>query len=393
MLLDLLLSLAVAAFAVSGYRRGFLVGVLVFGGFLGGGLLGMGLAPRLLGEREPGPEQALAAVGVVLVAALLGQALLGMLGRAVRQRVTWRPVRLLDALLGAALSAAAVLVVAWVLASAVREASLPGVSRQVGESRVLTAVDLVLPEPDGGAAESFRDLLDAQGFPEVFAGLAPERIAPVDPPDRGVGASPEVRAAGRSVVEVAGAARTCRRQVEGSGFVYAPERVLTNAHVVAGVRAPVVRVQGSGPRYEARVVVYDPARDLAVLAVPGLRAPALSFDRGASRGDEAVVAGFPRGGPFRTVPARVREKITARGSDIYDEERVTREVLSLHADVEPGNSGGPVLSPDGRVYGVVFAKSRDDEDTGYALSIDETAPVADAGRRASTPVDTAGCSS
>ncbi|MDP9397304.1 MAG: MarP family serine protease [Actinomycetota bacterium] len=390
-LLDLLLVVSAASFALSGYRQGFLVGVLGFTGFLGGCLAGMALAPRIVGSWDSGPRQAVTAVAIVVLAAGLGQALLGLLGSMLRHRLTWRPARLLDAGFGATAGVVAVLVVAWAIASALRQAPFPAVARAIGNSHVLAAVDTVMPQRSAGVVDAFEDLLDERGFPQVFGGLSPERISPVEPPEGSLAAAPGVRSAARSIVEVIGAARACRRQVEGSGFVYAPERVLTNAHVVAGVDAPVLRVGGTGRSYAARVVVYDPRRDLAVLAVPGLDAPALRFDAEVERADEAVVAGFPRGGPYRVVPARVREELTARGADIYDSGRVNRRILSLYTDIEPGNSGGPLLSPAGRVHGVVFAKSLDDEHTGYALTVGETRPVANAGLRATEAVDTQAC--
>lgn len=390
-LLDLLLVVSAASFALSGYRQGFLVGVLGFAGFVGGGLGGMALAPRIVGSWDPGPRQAVVAVAVVVLAAGVGQAVLALLGAALRHRLTWRPARLLDAGLGATAGVVAVLVIAWALASALRQAPFPVLARAISNSHVLGAVDTVMPQGSTGVLAAFADLLDGRGFPQVFSGLSPERIAPVEPPEGTLGAAPAVRVAARSIVEVVGDARSCRRQVEGTGFVYGPERVLTNAHVVAGVDSPMLRLSGGGRSYRARVVVYDPRRDLAVLAVPGLDAPALRFDADVERGDEAVVAGFPRGGPYRVVPARVREELTARGVDIYDSGRVSRRILSLYTDIEPGNSGGPLLSATGRVSGVVFAKSLDDERTGYALTVAETRPVADAGLRATEAVDTQAC--
>jgi S1-C subfamily serine protease len=192
-------------------------------------------------------------------------------------------------------------------------------------------------------------------------------------------------------VEIEGTANSCSRRLDGSGFVVSPQHVLTNAHVVAGVAHPNVRVGGRGPRLRARVVVFDSRRDLAVLYVPDLRAKALSFDDSGSRGDSGVVAGFPQGGPFQLDPARIRDTIEARGPDIYQRSQVTRQVFSLYADVQPGNSGGPLLTPDGEVYGVVFAKSLDDPRTGYALTADEVAPVVTAGRARTSETSTHSC--
>jgi len=173
--------------------------------------------------------------------------------------------------------------------------------------------------------------------------------------------------------------------------VVAPERVVTNAHVVAGMSSQDVRIQGTGRSYDARVVVFDPQRDLAVLSVPGLPAAALPQGPNLKRSDSAIVAGFPLDGPYRLDSARVRDLLTATGADIYGNPGVARNVYSLFARVEPGNSGGPLLSPSGQVVGIVFAKSLDDDSTGYALTMDEARPVLEAANRSSSPVSTGGC--
>ena len=389
--LDLALLVAALSFAFSGYRQGFVVGVLAFAGFLAGGVAGLLVAPRVVASFEPGLGQSVLAVAVVLLAATIGQVAFGWIGSLVRNRITWRPARVLDAGLGAAVSVVAMLVIAWFLASSLRPGPLPSLSRQISDSQVVTTVDQVMPERARTLFSSFRQVLDDNELPTVFGGLSPERIRPVPPPDGAVAGTAAVRRAAASVVKVSGTADGCSRTLDGSGFVYAPRHVLTNAHVVAGVDDPQVRVTGEGELLAARVVVYDPDADLAVLYVPELTATPLDLDDSAGRGDQAVVAGFPGGGPFRLVAARVRDTINARGPDIYHRKQVTREVFSLFADVEPGNSGGPLLSPDGDVYGVIFAKSLDDPNTGYALTVDEARSVARAGRGATREVDTDSC--
>ncbi|MGH8891709.1 MAG: MarP family serine protease [Actinomycetes bacterium] len=389
--LDLVLLLSAVSFAWSGYRQGFVVGALAFAGFIGGGIGGLLLAPTLVSGVDPGLGQSVLAVGAVLLAATIGQVLLAWLGSLVRDRLTWRPARVVDATLGALVSVLAMLLVAWFLASALRPGPVPSLSRQISDSRVVTAVDEVVPDGAHTLFSSFRRVLDDNGLPTVFGGLAPERIRPVEPPERGIASSQAVRRAGTSVVRVSGTAGDCNRRLDGTGFVMSDQHVLTNAHVVAGVDRPDVQVGGNGRSYRSRVVVYDPDRDLAVLYVPELRADPLALDRTAGRGDQAVVAGFPGGGPYRLEPARVRDTIDARGPDIYQRKQVTREVFSLFADVEPGNSGGPLLSLRGDVYGVIFAKSLDDPDTGYALTVDEARPVVRAGRDRQQPVDTGAC--
>jgi S1-C subfamily serine protease len=389
--LDILVLISAVSFAYSGYRQGFVVGVLAFAGFLAGGIGGLLVAPALVSGLDPGLGQTVLAIAVVLLGAAVGQACLAWLGSLVRDRLTWRPARVVDAGMGALVSVVAMLVVTWFLASALRPGPVPAISRQISDSRVITAMDDVVPDTAHTFFSSFRRVLDDNGLPTVFGGLDPERIRPVDPPSTDITSTRAVREAGTSVVKVVGTAQDCGRRLDGTGFVVSDQHVMTNSHVVAGVDRPQVQIGGTGRTYDTKVVLYDPERDLAVLYAPDLRAEPLVLDGTAEHGDEAVVAGFPGGGSYRLEAARVRDTINARGPDIYQRTTVTREVFSLFATVEPGNSGGPLLSLAGDVYGVVFAKSLDDQDTGYALTVDELRPVARAGRDRTAEVGTEAC--
>jgi S1-C subfamily serine protease len=389
--IDILLVVAAISFGFSGYRQGFVVGVLAFVGFLGGSVIGLLFAPTAVQPLNAGVFQSLVAIAAVLVMATIGQVALAWLGGMVRDRITWQPARVVDAGLGALVSVIAMLLVSWFLASSLRPGPVPTLSRQISDSRIITAVDGVMPESAKTLFSSFRRILDDSGLPTVFAGLSPENIRPVSPPKPEVARRPAIRTASASIVEIEGTANSCSRRLDGSGFVISPQHVLTNAHVVAGVGNPNVRVGGVGHRMPARVVVFDPRRDLAVLYVPDLRASPLDFDKGGSRGDSGVVAGFPQGGPFQLDPARIRDTIEARGPDIYQRSQVTRQVFSLYANVQPGNSGGPLLTPNGDVYGVVFAKSLDDPNTGYALTADEVAPVVTEGKARTSQTSTGSC--
>jgi S1-C subfamily serine protease len=165
---------------------------------------------------------------------------------------------------------------------------------------------------------------------------------------------------------------------------------MTNAHVVAGVTRP--RVEVGGEQRDATVVLYDPQTDIAVLAVPGVGRPPLRFSTArADTGDDAIIVGYPEDGPFFVGPARVRDRLDVRGPDIYNEHTVTREAYTLYGDVRSGNSGGPLLAPDGRVYGVIFAAAVDKANTGFALSAQEVAPDAARGSSATAQVGTGHC--
>jgi S1-C subfamily serine protease len=204
--------------------------------------------------------------------------------------------------------------------------------------------------------------------------------------------SPVATRAKQSIVKVMGTAQSCGKVLEGTGFVFGERRVMTNAHVVGGVDEPTVQIGGEGRKYDATVVLYDWERDIAVLDVPDLKAPALEFtSTDAKSGDDAIIAGFPENGGYDVRAARVRGRIPANGPDIYHRGTVHRDVYSLYATVRQGNSGGPLLTAEGEVYGVVFAKSLDNAQTGYALTADEIQEDIAKGRTANQQVDSDSC--
>ena len=388
--LDVLLGLVLLGYAVSGVRQGAVVGVLSLAGFVGGAVVGTLVVPELLAGWQPGLGRTLVVLLGVLACAWALQIAGVAVGRRLRGGLTWRPARVLDSLLGGVAAVVAVALVSWLLAGALRASPSPTLSRAIAGSTVLSTVDDLVPQDAGRLFADFRRIVEVEAFPRVFAGMDPEQILPVEEPDAEVADTVAAAAAG-SIVKVTGVAEECARGQEGTGWVSAPQRVVTNAHVVAGVDSPLVQVTGTGPELPARVVAFDPQRDLAVLAVPGLDAPPLPVGEDLARGDDAVVAGFPLDGPYQYSPARVRQVLEARGEDIYGTPGVVREVYSLYARVEPGNSGGPLLDERAAVVGVVFARSLDDASTGYALTLAESAPVLAAAPGLQDAVDTGPC--
>jgi len=394
--LDILLLVAAVWFAIVGYRQGFVVGILSVIGFLGGGLVAVYLLPVIWGaatdDSEVSTTAAVVAVVVVIVCASVGQALTTHLGNKLRRYITWSPARALDATGGALVNVIAMLLVAWLIGSALAGTTLPTLGKEVRNSKVLLGVSRALPDQADTWFADFSSVLAQNGFPQVFSPFANEPITDVKPPDPALAKSPVALRAQNSIVKVMGTAQSCGKVLEGSGFVFGNRRVMTNAHVVGGVDEPTVQIGGEGRKYDATVVLYDWERDIAVLDVPNLNAPALQFtSTDATSGDNAIVAGFPQNGSYNVQPARVRGRITANGPDIYHRGTVRRDVYSLYATVRQGNSGGPLLTPDGRVYGVVFAKSLDNDDTGYALTADEVREDIAKGRTANQQVDSDSC--
>ncbi|MEU8525220.1 MarP family serine protease [Streptomyces sp. NPDC048629] len=394
--LDILLLLAAVWFAIVGYRQGFVVGILSVIGFLGGGLVAVYVLPLLWEWLTDGSEVSTTAVVVfvivVIVCASVGQAFTTHLGNKLRRYITWSPARALDATGGALVNVVAMLLVAWLIGSALAGTSLPTLGKEVRTSKVLLGVSRVMPAQASTWFTDFSSVLAQNGFPQVFSPFANEPITEVRAPDPALANSPVAARAQRSIVKVVGTAPSCGKVLEGTGFVFAPRRVMTNAHVVGGVDEPTVQIGGEGRLYDAKVVLYDWQRDIAVLDVPDLDAPPLRFTAEDARsGDNAIVAGFPENGSYDVRSARVRGRINANGPDIYHRGEVRRDVYSLYATVRQGNSGGPLLTADGRVYGVIFARSLDDANTGYALTADEIREDIERGAVANQQVDSQGC--
>jgi S1-C subfamily serine protease len=386
--LDWCLVVLALAYALSGYWQGFITGAFATAGLLLGGLAGIWLAPLLLGEAAPSLWVSLGALFVVLVMASLGQAVFQFAGSRIRAQITWQPIRALDAVGGAVLSVVAVLVVAWMLGVAISGSRIPGISPQVRDSQVLIAVNKVMPVQAQQALRSFDEVVGSSFFPRYLEPFAPERIISVSPASPQVLRDPDIRDAKDSVYKVRSTNR-CGSGVEGTGFLYAPHRLMTNAHVVAGVTEPQIK---DGDRtLDAEVVYYNPDLDVAVLDVPDLDGPTLRFDLNGKEKQQGAVLGYPQDGPFDAKPARIRSDQRLRSPDIYGNGSVTRHVFSLRGTIRPGNSGGPFVSTSGRVLGVVFAASVSDPDTGYALTADQVRRAAAVGLDSDDRVSSGNC--
>lgn len=387
--LDWLLVLVVVLYAVSGYWQGFVTGAFATLGLLVGGAFGIWLAPTVLGDAEPSAWVTTGALFIVILSASVGQAVLQFAGAKVRDRITWQPVRALDAVGGAALSSVAVLIVAWALGVAVSGSSMGSITPLVRGSAILGKVNDAMPAGSIKALSSFNDVVGTTWFPQYLEPFAPERIVDVPGVDKQVATRFGVRAAADSVLKIHGT-NACGKGIEGSSFLYAPDRLMTNAHVVAGVETPeVVTADGTVP---ATVVFYDEDLDIAVLSfADGDREPLEFATEPTRKGASVAVLGYPQDGPYDVRPARVRATQKLRSPDIYGDGTVVREVLSLRTTVRPGNSGGPVVSGDGKVVGLVFAASVSDSETGYALSNAQIQKAAQAGRESTRPASTGDC--
>lgn len=391
--IDAVLVVAVALAAYSGYRQGALVSASSLVGLALGAVAGILIAPRAISAIDDARMRVIVGIAILVVLVVVGEVAGMVLGRSLRGWLHNSPARFLDSLVGMVLQALAVLVGAWLLATPLRDASLTGAATAdaVGQSRVLTKVGEVAPPWLAAVPDRFRTLLNESGLPDAIGPYGRTTINPVDPPDPALVRASGVAQVRDAVVKVRGEAPACQRALEGSGFVFAPDRVMTNAHVVAGTSSLTVRV---GSRVlPATVVLFDPDVDVAVLEVPGLGVAPLRFVDSALRtGDDAIALGYPQDGPFRASPMRVRGKVNLSSPDIYGQTQTRREAYTLRGRIEQGNSGGPLITPGGEVAGMVFGAGESAKDeTGFAITAAQLSDAVAKGRGSDSPVSTEGC--
>jgi S1-C subfamily serine protease len=356
--------------AVSGWRSGALGSVMSFIGVVLGAVAGVLLAPHLVNHIDGARTKLFAALFLILALVVVGEVAGVVLGRAVRSAVRNPAVRLVDSLIGVGLQVIVVMVAAWLLATPLTSSDQTNLVNAVKGSQVLAQVDEVAPEWLRAVPKRLSALLDTSGLPDVLQPFGRTPIVEVEPPNATLASDQVVAAVQPSVVKIRGVAPGCQKVLEGTGFVVGPQHVMSNAHVVAG--SDTVTVESAGQTYDAVVVSYDPSADISMLFVPNLPAQPLKFaPEAAVTGTDALVLGYPGGGDFAATPARVREIIELNGPDIYRTTTVNREVYTIRGTVRQGNSGGPLISSNGDVLGVVFGAAVDDTETGFVLTANE----------------------
>lgn len=378
-ILDLFIILFVVLVVARGARTGFLAGVFSLVGVVLGVLLGSRLAPLLVPENEGLVFRAGVTLASILAFAVLGDVLARAVGRSIRSRLRGSASTKLDGLGGAALGLALSLTMVWVVGLFVLQAApLAGLHPTVKESRVLQALNERMP---------------SQFFTEAVAKLdpLPQIRAPqtaAEDPDNGIVQDPEVIEAASGTVRVTGIA--CGYGVEGSGWIAAPNLVVTNAHVVAGETATHVQVGGAGVRKRARVVFFDERNDIAILRVGGMNTAPLAL-ADPEPGEPVAVLGFPENGPLDIRPGRTGETRRVISTDAYNNGPVERTVTSFRVYVRPGNSGGPAVNEDGEVVSTIFASRADSSNSGYGVPAQLIERHLDRAAQRPTPVSTGNC--
>ncbi|MGO4234463.1 MarP family serine protease [Pseudarthrobacter sp. YAF2] len=385
--LDLVLILALLSYLIYGLRNGFLVTVGGLAGFAAGAVAAFFAVPLVSTFVADSGWRLTAIIAAAVVLMALGHGLGTMVGRQIRGAMRIRPLRAVDRLVGGALNLVVSALVMSMLAFSVSSLGVPVVSQQLAESKVIRFIDGLTPTPVKTTMAELRSTVIGNGIPTLFEGLGQGQ--PVQVPNASTN-TPALNKAAQSVLRIAGTAYECGQNQTGTGFVVSQGRVVTNAHVVAGVSQPVVEMPDGGAM-PGRVVYFDTKRDLAVLAVDNLPSQPLPLSRDLPGGSQAAFAGYPHGGPFQSKPATVQDIATVLVPDIYGNNPSPEDIYRLAGDVQPGNSGGPLLTTDGQVAGVVFAKATSDAEVGFAITMSDLNPVAQQAPALSTPVSSGQC--
>lgn len=373
--LDAILVVLLIVALVKGYHRGLWVVLGTMLGTVAGAVGGFYLIPFVSGWVSEPTLRVVVLVVATFLLIWLGQTIGVAIGRRVRLHVNLPALRRVDRILGAGAAVVVSVVILGLIALSLNSLGMAPVTREINRSAVLTATDRILP--DG----SQRFLAESRA---AIAGLGV--IPEIDTPVKEVAAEPEATPTATlevpeeeeeeqaqiqdSVVRLSGFAEQCAQTQNGTGVVVAQDRILTNAHVVAGVAEPIVETQDRQV-FPGRVVHIDPARDLAVVAVDGAQLPVAEHGADLEEGAAALALGFPAGGPYVATPAEVQARGELLISDIYGREDSTVDIYQLNADIEPGNSGGPLVTEDGEVAGLVFARAPGSSTIGYAIAGDE----------------------
>ncbi len=375
------------SYLIYGLRNGFMVTLGGIAGFVVGAIAAFVAVPLVSGWVTDSGWRLTATVGAAVVLIALGHGLGTMIGRRIRHAVRIKPLHAVDRLIGGVVSVVVAALVMSMLAFSISSLGVPFVSQQLAGSRVIRYIDNITPTPVKSTMAQLRSTVIGDGIPKLIEGIGP--VTPVPVPNASTD-TPALNQAAESVLKIAGTAFECGQNQTGSGFVVSPGRVVTNAHVVAGVSQPVVEVPDGGA-LPGRVVYFDPQRDIAVLAVDGLQSSPLPMSADLPEGSPAAFAGYPHGGPFQSKPATVQGISTIIVPDIYGENPSPELVYKLAGDVQPGNSGGPLLTMQGEVAGLIFAKTTTDAALGFALTMADLEPVAAQASGLSNPVSPGQC--
>lgn len=355
---DVLIVAIVIVAAIRGYFQGALRQVLGWIGLIAGFYLGVAIAPSLSTKITHSSWRPIFALLIVVIVAYAGHFIGHVVGASIRRTAMMIKLGMVDSVAGVVVGVAGALITVWLIAALLVATSWSTAASGIQGSRIVGDLDRALPTIPSAEAR-LQTLLHNANFPSVFASI----VSPTIPSAKGapkLGANSLSPRSPSQVVKVL--AMGCPDTHQGTGFFITQHLVVTNAHVVAG--ATSVSVAG----VDAQVALFDPVNDIAILRTSALNsAPPMRLQSAVpSSGAHAEVIGFPLDGPRTISPSVIDGEITAQSRDIYDKTTFARTVLVVYSNIEPGNSGSPVLVR-GDVTGVVFSKSLSQGETAYAI--------------------------
>ncbi|MGV8911814.1 MAG: MarP family serine protease [Rhodoglobus sp.] len=385
-LLDLLLFGLLVGYVLYGMTIGLTRSFFVITGIVGGVVVAVLLVPTISGAIAFPRVRVAVTIGAAIALIAIGHAIGAAIARALREDLETSRLRSVDrAAGGIAIGVLAALIISTVSFS-VSQLGSPVLSRTIASSAIIRTIQDLTPHDVEVRIAQLRTLVTNTGVPFFTSelGIAGAAVPKIDTD------SAVLAAAADSVVRITGNAYACGQAQTGSGFVVSPERVVTNAHVVAGTEEPVIEAL-NGQVLTGTIVYFDARDDLAVIAVPGLNAAPLQMGLTARPGTSTAIEGYPYGGPIAVDAALVQHVSTTESANIYGSGSFPREVYTLAGQVNPGNSGGPLLTLDGNVVGAVFARSADQENVGYAVTLTELQPVVDEAPALTSTVSSGAC--
>jgi S1-C subfamily serine protease len=371
--IDIFIAAAFLVFGWIGFRRGILRTVISVIGLCVGGGLAVVTTPNVQALLSKYSLGFIPSIGLtfIIIGASLGLFLFGILGSFLRiVLLPFAFLKLIDSIIGLIISITTVATIAWTLATAAQVIPNKTIKSAFDSSIIIDEIELYLPSQIKSLGDRLQNNLSISPLTEVFRSLVESRITSDEAP-KDVEIPQKVEISINSVVKIEGIAESCSAALVGTGFIVAPERIITNAHVIAGVTDPVVTASNSNIQLAGRVTGIDRQKDLALIYVPGLSGEALIFMGPVSPKEVGFVAGYPNGGSLRTTPVSITSEFESIGKDIDNQGEVNREVIVFGGEIKPGNSGGPLFNEIGQVIGMVFAADAENENTGYALTPNE----------------------